>query len=80
MRPPLSGRPQHSVAGVGVEPTPEGYEPSEVPFLYPAINKDTVRTNARQYTAENDPKQPKVACGRISATILVFVAGVAQFG
>lgn len=25
------------VAGAGVEPTPRGYEPREVPFLYPAF-------------------------------------------
>jgi hypothetical protein len=25
------------VAGSGIEPEPEGYEPSEIPLLYPAM-------------------------------------------
>lgn len=31
------------VAGVGVEPTPSGYEPDEVPFLYPAATERITR-------------------------------------
>ena len=30
------------VAGSGFEPEPPGYEPGEVPFLYPAMSQDYI--------------------------------------
>lgn len=40
------------VAGAGVEPTPSGYEPDEVPFLYPAAGHSIQKQRSRQ-TADN---------------------------
>lgn len=39
------------VAGVGLEPTPSGYEPDELPLLHPAMSiLFTITTGVGQFT------------------------------